>query len=170
MPLFGDMTGGVLHMLPGGDTNTEWIGEEGIKDVYACFGTKKAGSRGGHYHHRLEEQFFSVAGTVLWILSDFRAASPTHGKTIGVILGWNAPKEKGGLPSYTVEETGSLARLTVPSGVYHALFPLAESFLAIALGTTGYDKEDYAYPSPSDIPDMEVILGRFGLKIPAPRV
>lgn len=168
MPMFGDDTGGVLHMLPGGQDHPDWFGGA-IKDVYSCFGTQKSGGRGGHYHYKLQEQFFSVGGTVLWVLSDFRKESPTFGRTIGVILGWNKPKETGGLPSYTVDETHHMARLTVPNGVYHALFPVAESFLVVALGSTGYDPEDYAYPNPKEVPDMEVILQRFKLDLPKAR-
>lgn len=164
MPLFGDMNGGVLHMLPGGQNHPDWF-KGSISDIYSCFGTKRSGGRGGHYHNELNEQFFSVSGTVLWILSDFRASSPTHQKTVAVILGWNKPKENGGLPSYTVEETQHLARLTIPKGVYHALFPLSDLFLTVALGSTSYNKEDYVYPKPEEVFDMKTILQRFDLEI-----
>ncbi len=165
-PLFGDATGGVQHILSGGEKNPQWFGGP-ILDVYACFSTPGT-SRGGHYHPVLNELFETVSGTSLWIVSDFRDDSPTKGKTAACIIGWKKPADAHGLPCHTFEGEGSLARLRIPAGVYHAVFALGTGpSLSVALGTTGFDANDYRYPAPEDVPGMKEILDRFGLKMPA---
>lgn len=163
MPIFGDPKGGVMHMLPGGEKNPEWYGGT-ILDVYSFYAHEKNRLRGGHYHPVLNELFFTVSGTALWILSDFRLNSPTKGKTIAFLAGSNGPEND--LPSYTIAKTNKLARIRVPAGVYHAIAPLTdEGFTAIALGTTPYDKEDYRYPSIDEVPGMKDILTTFGISV-----
>lgn len=161
-PLIGSLEGGVLHMLPGGVLNEEGF-KESLKDIYGFTALGKNMFRGGHYHLELNELFFQVCGTALWLLSDFRPESPTYQKTIGLILGFHALPTPSTLPSYTVDQ-GSLARLRVPAGIYHAVFPLTdERMLSIALGSTPYRKEDYKYPTLEEIPDAEDILVQVGL-------
>ena len=159
-PLFGSKESGVLHILSGGEKNKEWFGGP-VNDVYACFSTNNT-ARGGHYHKVLDEMFITVSGTALWIVSDFRPESPTYKKTAAVVTGWNKVETKHTFPSYTFEELGGLARLRVPAGVYHAVYPLAKSgYLAVALGTTGHVAEDYAYPTLEEVPEMKGILQLF---------
>ncbi|MFA6017609.1 MAG: dTDP-4-dehydrorhamnose 3,5-epimerase family protein [Patescibacteria group bacterium] len=166
MPIFGDANGGVLHMLPNGTSNSDWFKGENILDVYAFMSTKQNTLRGGHYHPILEEMFFTITGTALWILSDFRESSPTYKKTIAIILGNKAPTKSTVLPDYTQQTTQSLARLTVPAGVYHAISPLSpEGFTTIALGTTPYNKDDYQYPNTEDVPNMKNILETFNINL-----
>lgn len=167
-PLFGDVNGGVQHLLSGGEKNPQWYGGP-ILDVYCCFGTP-GNPRGGHYHPKLQELFCTVSGTSLWIVSDFREGSPTKGKTAACIMGWNVPTESHGLPCHTFEGQGTLARLRVPAGVYHAVFALGNApSLSVALGTTGFDKDDYRYPAAEEVPGMKDILDRFSLTT-SPRI
>lgn len=164
-PMFGDRAGGVQHFLSGGEKNPQWFGGP-ILDVYMCFGTP-GNPRGGHYHPKLQELFSTVSGTSLWVLSDFREDSPTKGKTAACIMGWNKPAETHGVPSHTFEEQGTLARLRVPNGVYHAVFALGNApSLSVALGSTGFDKEDYRYPAAEEVPGMKALLDQFGLPLP----
>ena len=163
MPVFEKNSGGVFHMLPGGSENADWYGGS-ILDVYGFYSNEKNKLRGGHYHPVLSEIFFTVSGTAIWILSDFRQDSPTFQKTIGVILGKNKPAESYDFPDYTVETTGRYARIKVPAGVYHAIAPLGnQGFSAIALGTTRYSKDDYRYPTISEVPNMREILKKFSI-------
>lgn len=151
MPAFEKNGGGVFHMLPGGSGNADWYGGN-ILDVYGFFSKEPNAIRGGHYHPKLNEYFFPVSGTSLWILSDFRTTSPTFGKTVSITLG-DKPEEH--------------PRLRVPAGVYHAIAPLtADGFTIIALGTTPFDKEDYVYPTVDEVPDMKSILETFGIQSP----
>ncbi|MFH0928265.1 MAG: hypothetical protein V1821_02200 [bacterium] len=159
-PIFGNAEGGVLHMLPGGVGNPEGFGNN-LLDIYAFTAVGRGKSRGGHYHLKLEELFFQLAGTALWILSDFRPESPTFQKTIGVILGVKAPTETHGLPVYTIE-AGTLPRLRIPAGVYHAIFPLDdERVTSVALGSTAYDAADYQKPELQDVPGAKELLNKF---------
>ena len=161
LPAFEKNSGGVFHMLPGGVKNPDWYGGD-ILDVYGFYSNEQNKLRGGHYHPVLNELFFTVDGTALWILSDFRKDSPTFQKTIAFILGKRKPDDAHGVPSYTVEDTNRHARLKVPAGVYHAIAPLGnEGFTAIALGTTAFDKDDYQYPTIDEVPKMREILNSF---------
>lgn len=163
-PRFGTHEGAVLHMLPGGVQNPEGFGQE-LLDVYASTAQGKGVQRGGHYHLKLDELFFTVAGTALWILSDFREDSPTYQKTIGLILGVDRPQEKYDVHTYVVED-GSLPRLRVPHGVYHTFIPLTdERVTTICLGSTPYVKEDYRYPELAVVPGAKELLDRVGLAL-----
>lgn len=163
-PLFGTIDGAVLHMLPGGVENPEGFGAS-LKDVYAFTSLGKGTFRGGHYHLELQEMFFPVSGTALWVLSDFRPESPTYQKTIGLVLGFKALATPTTLPSHTVDQL-SLPRVRVPAGVYHAIFPLTdERVMTIALGSTPFQKEDYRYPALEEIPGITKILNEAGLSL-----
>lgn len=163
-PLFGTFQqGGVIHMLPGGIQNPEGFGQD-LLDIYAFTAKGRNVFRGGHYHPKLNELFFTMSGTALWILSDFREGSPTHGTTHAVILSIDTPTETYGFPTYSLEE-GRFPRLRVPAGIYHAIFPLTDERLtSVALGSTAFDKEDYRYPKPEEVPGMKEILERIGFK------
>lgn len=163
MPAFEKNNGGVFHMLPGGEQNPDWYGGN-ILDVYGFYSHELNKLRGGHYHPVLNEIFFPVAGTALWILCDFRPESPTFQKTISVVLGKKKIANTYNTPSYIVEEINRYARIKVPAGIYHAIAPLTpEGFTAIALGTTPFDKNDYQYPTFDDVPDMHNILKTFSI-------
>lgn len=166
MPRFGTDVGAVWHMLPGGTGNPDAPGGN-ILDVYAFHAASKGQSRGGHYHLKLEELFFPMNGAALWILSDFREGSSTKGKTVGLILGDDMsprPPSRGPVPTF-LQSDGTMPRLRVPAGVYHAIFPLTdERFMAVAVGSTPYVKEDYAYPKTEEVPGLEDLLAKFDIR------
>jgi dTDP-4-dehydrorhamnose 3,5-epimerase-like enzyme len=162
-PTFGQFDGSVMHMLPGGIQNPEGFGEQ-LLDIYAFTAHGQDQARGGHYHHTLNELFFTMSGTALWILSDMRPTSPTHRTTHTLILSINKPNNTFGFPSYSLED-GAFPRLRIPAGVYHAIFPLTEERVTcVALGSTPYDAQDYAYPTHEEIPGMQDILKKMALK------
>lgn len=161
--MFGTFQGSVVHMLPGGVNNPEGFGQQ-ILDIYGFTAKGKNVFRGGHYHPKLHELFFTMSGTALWILSDFREGSPTYGITHALILSIDTPKENYDFPVYALEE-GTLPRLRVPAGIYHAVFPLTEERItSVAIGSTAFDKEDYRYPKPEEVPGMKEILEKIGFK------
>ncbi len=161
-PRFGDHEGAVWHMLPGGVGNPEGFGEK-LLDIYASSAKGKGTMRGGHYHLELDELFFTLSGCALWLLSDFRETSPTFQKTVGIILGIDTLSTPYDLPTYVVAD-GSLPRLRIPAGVYHAIIPLTdERVTAVGVGSTSYNKNDYRYPELQDIPGAKEILQRTGI-------
>ncbi len=156
---FGTIDGGVIHMLPGGIQNPEGFGQQ-LLDIYAFTAHGQEQSRGGHYHRTLNELFFTMSGTALWILSDMRPTSPTHGTTHALILSINKPTNTLDIPAYTLED-GSFPRLRVPAGVYHAIFPLTdERVTCVALSSTPYDANDYVHPTQEEIPEILTILNK----------
>lgn len=161
--IHGETDGAVLHMLPGGVLNPEGFGRD-IRDVYAFTAKGKNVFRGGHYHLKLDELFFQMSGTALWILSDFREGSITKGKTTAIVIGMDAEVDARGFPRFLLAE-GSFPRLRVPAGVYHAIFPLTdERVTCVGIGSTAYDKEDYRHPAPEDVRGMNELLDRFGIR------
>jgi dTDP-4-dehydrorhamnose 3,5-epimerase-like enzyme len=159
MPRIGNEDGAVLHMLPGGILNAHGFGTD-LKDVYAFTAKGKNQFRGGHFHPKLNELFFQFAGKALWVLSDFRESSPTFGKTVGVEIDVEQWIQDGAFP-----------RIRVPSGVYHAIFPLTdERVMSVGIGSTAYDKEDYRYPKPQEVPGMMEVMAKYGIEIPEEKV
>ncbi len=160
-PRIGSADGAVLHMLPGGASNPEGFAGGALLDVYAFTARGKGIARGGHYHPVLDEFVFVLAGSALVLLSDFRVDSPTHGATIGMILGEDAPADRCGIPAYVLSDW-SLALLRVPHGLYHEFFPLDDRRItAVALGSTSYDQEDYRYPMLTEVPGAAAMLAKF---------
>jgi dTDP-4-dehydrorhamnose reductase len=163
-PRIGEQDGAVLHMIPGGTKNPHGFGPD-ILDIYASTARGKNTFRGGHYHLKLDELFFQMSGTALWLLSDFREDSATFGKTAGVVIGIDRdglviPSD---IPSYFLSD-GSSPRLRIPAGVYHAFFPLTdERVTVVGVGSTSYDKEDYRYPKLEEIPNALNLLKKFGI-------
>ncbi len=156
-PLFGTVDSAVLHMLPGGANNPEGFGP--ILDVYACTAKGKGHLRGGHYHKVLDEFFFPASGSSLWVLCDFRPDSPTFQKSAAVVLSLESVESPNGLPVFAVSD-GSMPRLRVPHGVYHAFAAITDDRVLItALGSTPHIAEDYVYPPWSEIPYLESLVG-----------
>lgn len=156
-PRFGERDAAVLHMLPGGVSNPEGFGQN-LLDVYASTAKGRGVQRGGHYHVKLDELFFTLTGTALWILSDFRPESPTYQRTIGLVLGDDRGESAVDIPTYVTAD-GSLPRLRVPAGVFHTYMPLTtDRVTVVGLGSTAYDQEDYRYPELATIPSIDQIL------------
>lgn len=138
---------------------------EDLKHLHASIAIKKGVARGCHYHYRLKETFYILAGTGLCILHDFRRESPTAEKTYAVILGYARPQIETDLPVYTIMD-GSLVELIIPPMVYHGFWPLTEEKLVlVGAGTHGYDPQDYARPDLKEVPGAEDILRRHNITL-----
>jgi len=125
-----DKRGVYCDMAPGGTDSP--LFKDGIKHIHGSIATKKLVPRGGHYHYRLRENFYTLSGTALWYFYDFREDSPTYQKSYAVILGFEKPKENFRFPSYTIEE-GSMAQIFIPPKVYHIFWPLSDGQVQLLL-------------------------------------
>lgn len=163
----GTPAGGVMHLLPGGVENPQGFGHS-TRDIYAFNAQGRGQMRGGHYHHVLDELFFPMSGTALWILSDFREMSSTRGKTVACVVSIEDVAPIEGIPTYSVMRDGMMMRLRVPAGIYHAIIPLTDERVAVtAVGSTSYAKEDYAYPALETIPDLASWVEKAGISVDA---
>lgn len=155
------------HFCDLAETDNPAVGT--IKHVHAAIALKKGVSRGEHYHYNVIEDFYILAGTALGILHDFNEDSPTFGKTYAYIAG-NKPKEadlddealvKADLPTFYIED-GKLAQFRITPKIWHAWWPLTdEQAVIVALGTQGYDPEDYEKPKAEEIPQVVEILKKY---------
>ncbi len=151
-----DERGSYCDMLPGG-TESQWA-LDGIKHIHASIATQKLIARGGHYHLRLKENFYTLSGTALWFFYDFKEDSPTHGQSYAVILGFAKPQNDLGLPVYTIDQ-GVMAQLYIEPGVYHIFWPLTDEKTVVAgTGSLDYDSEDYGRPTIDEVPGAKEIF------------
>lgn len=145
-----DPRGSYCDMAPGGTDNPLYA--DGIKHIHASIATHKFTARGGHYHFRLKENFFTLSGTALWYFYDFDQDSPTYGQSYAVILGHDTLGVDLGLPEYTIDK-GAAAQIAIDPGVYHVYWPLCENETVVAgTGSTEFDPEDYDRTKPEDVP------------------
>lgn len=145
-----DPRGSYCDMAPGGTDNPLYA--DGIKHIHASIATHKYIARGGHYHFRLKENFFTLSGTALWYFYDFDKASPTYGQSYTVILGYDQLGLELGVPEYTIDK-GSAAQLAIGPGIYHVYWPLSDLETVVAgTGSLDYDPEDYDRTKVEDVP------------------
>lgn len=155
-----DKRGILAEMLPRGTENE--LAKEGVKNLYLSEATQRHVARGGHYHHELVENFYTVSGLALWLFKDFRDSSETQGETYFVLLGEKNTEtivDFSSLDSYLLPET--MAQIRVPCGVYHVFYPLSESNVrVVACGSHAYDGDDYQYKKPEQIEEFQSIITR----------
>lgn len=145
-----DERGSYCDMAPGGTDNPLYA--DGIKHIHASVATKKFTPRGGHYHYRLRENFFTLSGTALWYFYDFNKNSPTFGKGYAVILGYDKLGIDVGIPEYTIDKN-SAAQISISPGVYHVFWPLTNVETVVAgTGSLDYDPSDYNRTKIEDTP------------------
>lgn len=145
-----DPRGSYCDMAPGGTDNPLYA--DGIKHIHASIATHKYIARGGHYHFRLKENFFTLSGTALWYFYDFDKNSPTYGQSYSVILGYDKLGLDLGVPEYTIDN-GQAAQIMIDPGVYHVYWPLTEGETVVTgTGSFDYDPEDYVRPKIEDVP------------------
>ncbi len=137
-------------MAPGGTENELY--SEGIKHIHASIATKKFIPRGGHYHFRLKENFFTLSGTALWYFYDFDPDSPTYGQNYAVILGHDKLGIDAGVPEYAIYKNFA-AQISISPGVYHVFWPLTDTETVVAgTGSNDFDPEDYDRTKIEDVP------------------
>ena len=148
--VISDERGSYCDMAPGGTDSPLY--SEGIKHIHASIATKRFVARGGHYHFKLKENFFTLGGTALWYFYDFDKKSPTFGESYTVILGYNKLGLDLGIPEYTIDKEMA-AQIAISPGVYHVLWPLTDKQAVVAgTGSTKYDPEDYDRTKIEDVP------------------
>jgi glucose-1-phosphate thymidylyltransferase len=151
-----DERGIYCDMAPGGTDNPFF--KNGIKHIHGSIAIKKLIPRGGHYHYRLRENFYTLSGTALWYFYDFRKDSPTYQTGYSVILGFNPTEKEIDVPSYAITQ-GSMAQIFIPPGVYHIFWPLTDEKVIVAgTGSLDYDSSDYARPEISEVPGAKEIF------------
>ena len=150
-------------MAPGGTDNPLYA--EGIKHIHASIATERFVARGGHYHYRLKENFFTLSGTALWYFYDFNQNSPTFGKGYAVILGYDKLGIDVGIPEYTIDKN-SAAQISIAPGIYHVFWPLTNTETVVAgTGSLDYDPNDYNRTKIEDVPGAIEILEKVKNKI-----
>ncbi|MFA6436702.1 MAG: dTDP-4-dehydrorhamnose 3,5-epimerase family protein [Candidatus Paceibacterota bacterium] len=154
----GDERGYLYEIAPGGNDNELINGK--IGNVYSSTATQKGVARGGHYHHKLIEHFYTLSGTCLWIFKDFRDDSKTKGKTFTVLAG---EKDENiniqDVDGYFLPE--SMAQILVPQGVYHVFYPLTDKKAEVlAITNLPHDNDDYVRIDPKKDEDMNKILDK----------
>lgn len=161
---FGDVRGLLAEMVPNGTANPA-VQEHGIGNIYTSIATGRHICRAAHFHFKNHEIFFTLTGTALWLFHDFREGSPTFGQNAGVVVGFDAPKEPVHHPVYTLDQK-QMARVIVPTGVYHAFWPLTdEKVVTLAVASEPYDDADYDRRPISQVPGFFDILAQYGMDV-----
>lgn len=145
-----DDRGSYCDMAPGGTDNPLYA--DGIKHIHASIATKKFVPRGGHYHYKLKENFFTLSGTALWYFYDFKKNSPTYGNGYAVVLGYDKLGIDLGIPEFTIDKN-SAAQISIEPGVYHVFWPLTDVETVVAgTGSLDYDADDYDRTKIEEVP------------------
>src|SRR3989344_1627658 len=161
----GDSRGVLCELAPEGMADSFF--SAGVKNMYTSVAVGKHMQRAGHYHHKNQEVFYTLTGCALWGFADFRKGSSTFGKTYAIVVGAESPPTKTDAPVFVVDDK-KMAQVFVPSGVYHAYWPLTDTSVSVlAVASEPYNKEDYVYPKLGDVPGVGKILGMFGIEVKA---
>jgi len=149
--IVGDVRGHLYEIAPGGTAN-DFVGGK-IGDVYIATASKKGVGRGGHYHHELIENFYTLTGSALWLFKDFRKKSNTFNKTYAAIFG-NKKTEGIEVDQYVLPD--NMAQVLVPEGVYHVFYPLTDKEVTVlALTNLPHDNDDYVRIPPEEDKDLK---------------
>jgi dTDP-4-dehydrorhamnose 3,5-epimerase-like enzyme len=157
-----DNRGYLCELAPQGLTGPFF--KAGVKNVHTSVAVGRGTVRGGHYHHRNTENFYTLAGTALWIFHDYRATSPTAGKTWGVMLG---TEDTGisDMDSHLIAK-GEMAQVVVPAGIYHAFCPVTDqTVIVLVMASEQHDNSDYVRPAISEVPGAWDILSKAGINV-----
>ena len=158
-----DERGSYCDMAPGGTENELYA--DGIKHIHASIATKKFVARGGHYHYKLKENFFTLSGTALWYFYDFDKDSPTYGESFAVILGHDKLGIDVGIPECTIYKNYA-AQVSISPGIYHVFWPLIDTETVVAgTGSLDFDAEDYDRTKIEDVPGAIEIFEEVKKKI-----
>jgi len=147
----GDIRGHLFEIAPGG-TENDLVGGK-IGNVYIATASKKGVGRGGHYHHKLIENFYTLTGSALWLFKDFRKKSKTFNQTYAAIFG-DKKIEKIEADQYILPD--NMAQVLVPEGVYHVFYPLTDKEVTVlALTNLPHYNDDYVRISPEEDKDLK---------------
>lgn len=158
----GDSRGLLAEMLQDG-ASSPLVREHGIGNVYASIATGKHVARAAHFHFKNHEIFYTLTGSALWLFHDFREDSPTFGKNVALVLGFDRPDGEMKHDSYLLSD-GKFAGVEVPVGVYHAFWPLSgEKVVTVAVASVPHDDADYDRRRPQEVPGFGEILAGYGI-------
>lgn len=159
----GDPRGLLAEMIQGG-TASSVVQEHGIGNIYSSIATGKHIGRAAHYHYKNHEIFFTLTGSALWLFHDFRKDSPTFGQSEGVIVGWEKPTSEVHHPVHVLSDKQFL-RVVVPTGVYHAYWPLTDNpVTVVAVASVPHNDADYWRGKPVEVPGFPDILKLYGIE------
>lgn len=160
----GDVRGYLAEMAPGGLENEFF--KHGFQNLYAAVATGKHIARAGHYHFKSWENHYTLTGTALWLFTDFRQGSPSFKQSVTIIAGAKALENPpAGALMHTLDRS-VMAQVHCGPGINHIVWPLTDEPVVIVDATSEpYHKEDYAYPKMSEIPGIEKILAKYGIKV-----
>ena len=145
-----DERGSYCDMAPGGTDNELYA--DGIKHIHASIATKKFVPRGGHYHFKLKENFFTLSGTALWYFYDFNKDSPTFGQGFAIILGHDKLGIDVGVPECAIYKNFA-AQVSISPGIYHVFWPLTDAETVVTgTGSHDFEAEDYDRTKVEDVP------------------
>jgi len=161
--VIGDKRGYLYEVAPNGIKNELIYGK--IGNVYMATAKQKHIARGGHYHHQLTENFYTISGQALWLFKDFRKDSKTLNSTYAVLLGEKDESvDISGIDSYLLPD--SLAQVFVPEGVYHIFFPLTDKKVEVlAITNLPHDNDDYVRFDPKEDKDLNILMKKYLKKI-----
>ncbi|MBP9748849.1 dTDP-4-dehydrorhamnose 3,5-epimerase family protein [Patescibacteria group bacterium] len=160
--VFGDPRGLLAEMIQGG-VNNPVTQPFGIGNIYTSIATGKHIARAAHFHFKNHEIFFTLTGTALWLFHDFREGSPTFGQNAGMVVGFDVPTVPVHHPVYTLDQK-QMARVVVPTGVYHAYWPLTdEKVVTVAVASEKHDDVDYDRRTIKTVPGFLDILAEYGV-------
>jgi dTDP-4-dehydrorhamnose 3,5-epimerase-like enzyme len=155
--VIGDVRGHLCEIAPGGTKNS-FVGGN-IGNVYCATATQKGVARGAHYHHKLIENFYTLTGSALWLLKDFRKDSKTFGETYAVVFG---DKKVVGINADQYVSPENMAQLLVPNGVYHVFYPLTDKeVIVLALTNLPHDNDDYIRLEPENDKDLKGLVKKY---------
>jgi len=164
MKVVGDARGFLAELIPGGSANP--VLARGFGNLYTSIAIGKHTGRAAHLHVKLHEVFCTMTGIALWFFHDFRDASPTFGKSFACVLGFE--RLPGGVPDkvYVLSEN-DMVRCVVPSGVYHAYWPLTDAPVTVlCIASMPHDGADYDRRPPSQVPGCRERVAGYGITLP----
>jgi len=162
----GDERGVLYELIPGG-TNNESV-KGGIGNIYAAVAQEKGVPRAGHFHNTNVENIFTLTGSALWFLKDFREKSPTKGESFLIILGSEHVKIED-LPQYTLKDK-KLIHLHIPTGVYHTFWPLTDNpVMVVSVASHPHNPEDHFSPPVEEDKKLQKVVEKLNLRFPKKR-
>ena len=153
------------HFLDNAEVDNPVI--QTTQHIHSVIAKTKHSVRGEHYHYQLEEDFYVLYGATLVVLYDDNSDSPTYQKSFSFVGGTKSNDNDLVLPSSTPQffiEDGALAQVHIPPKVWHGFWALTDrGSVILALGTAGYDENDYKKIKALDIPLVCDILQHYNI-------
>lgn len=150
------------HFLDNAEVDNPAI--QTTQHIHSVIARAKHCVRGEHYHYNLVEDFYVLYGATLVVLYDDNQDSPTYQQAFSFVAGTKGDVVvPDNTPQFFIED-GQLAQVHIPPKVWHGFWALTDfGSVILALGTAGYDKNDYKKIQALDIPPVYDILQDYGI-------